>query len=77
MNNAENEKPVGLIGLSRELRLPSKWLKQQAVAGAIPCLRVGRRFLFSLPAVEKAIVFLAEKQEVEKQRQTVLGGGKR
>jgi hypothetical protein len=63
MNN-ERKKLIGLIGLSRELRLPTKWLKQQAVIGAIPCLRVGRRTFFSVSAVEQAIVSMAERQGV-------------
>jgi excisionase family DNA binding protein len=46
---------VGLFWLSKELKLPRDWLRQEAIAGRIPCLRVGRRLLFNAEAVEKAL----------------------
>ena len=54
---------VTLSGLAARLRLPRRWLRQQAIAGRIPCLRVGRRFLFSPAAVEEALARLALGKE--------------
>ncbi len=33
--------------IARRLRVPAKWLAQEADAGRIPCLRAGRRLLFN------------------------------
>jgi hypothetical protein len=41
--------------LAAHLRLPREWLRAEAVAGRLPCLRVGHVFLFSLSAVEKIL----------------------
>ena len=53
------EKPLGLNALAAAVRLPRDWLLVQASAGRIPCLRVGRRLLFNLSAVQAAIADLA------------------
>lgn len=47
--------PVRLLTLARELSLPASWLRQEAIAGRIPCLRVGRTLLFNMDAVRKAL----------------------
>lgn len=47
--------PVRLLTLARDLNLPSAWLRDEALAGRIPCLRVGRTLLFNLDAVRKAL----------------------
>jgi len=50
------ENPLTNIhGLTRALRLPRAWLLQEADAGRIPCLRVGRRRLFNVDAVRAAL----------------------
>jgi hypothetical protein len=41
--------------LSSELNLPAAWLKAEARAGRIPCLRVGRRLMFDMAAVLRAL----------------------
>jgi hypothetical protein len=46
---------LGLSGLAQELRLPRDWLRGEAIAGRLPCLRIGRRFLFDLEAVRCAL----------------------
>jgi len=46
---------VNLNRLAVELRLPRNWLKQEAQAGRLPCLRVGRRLLFNRVAVEHVL----------------------
>src|SRR5262249_59906699 len=46
---------TGLTGLSARLRLPRLWLRAEALAGRIPCLKIGRKLLFNPDAVEKAL----------------------
>jgi hypothetical protein len=58
----KNENLLNLYGLSRELNLPVKWLKAEAVKGQIPCLKIGRRFRFNLEAVKVAILKMAAGQ---------------
>jgi len=38
------------------LGLPAAWLRAEAVAGRVPCLRAGRRLLVNPPAVERALL---------------------
>ena len=45
-----------LPALARKLGLPPTWLKTEATAGRIPCLKIGRRFLFNPAAVERALL---------------------
>jgi hypothetical protein len=45
------------------LGVPEAWLKTEAKAGRIPCLRAGRRLLFSLSAVEAALLERAHTGE--------------
>jgi hypothetical protein len=49
-------------GLAARLRLPAEWLKGEALAGRIPCLRVGRRLLFNADAVEQVLAERAGKE---------------
>jgi hypothetical protein len=56
--------PLGLHGLARRVGLPAGWLREQALAGRLPCLRVGRRLLFDLAAVQRALAALAAGEEV-------------
>jgi hypothetical protein len=51
----------GLNKLAYHLRLPRDWLLGEAVAGRIPCLRVGRKLLFNPLAVERALANRAAK----------------
>jgi hypothetical protein len=46
---------LNLSRLSQALRLPREWLKAEALAGRLPCLRVGRRLRFDAEAVEQAL----------------------
>jgi len=40
--------------------VPAKWLKERAIAGDIPCLRIGkRRLLFNIAAVKAALACMA------------------
>ncbi len=64
---------INLPGLSRKLGLPVSWLKQEAKAGRLPCLKVGRRFLFNLSAVETALSERAAASEEESQSRKSAG----
>lgn len=46
--------------LAERTGLPAAWLKREADAGRLPCIRAGRQRMFDLAAVLKA---LAERQE--------------
>jgi hypothetical protein len=57
---------VSLNRLAAELHLPRNWLKQEAQAGRLPCLRVGRRLLFNVAAVEQVLADRAANPEDKK-----------
>jgi len=48
-----------LIGCAHKFGVPVRWLKDQAKAGKIPCILIGRRMLFNIVAVKKALLKLA------------------
>lgn len=41
--------------------VPVEWLKQEALAARVPCLKVGRRLWFSVPALKRSLVKRAEE----------------
>ena len=45
------EPPLPIGPAARHLRLPVSWLKAEADAGRLPCVRAGRRLLFNVAAV--------------------------
>lgn len=49
----------------RRFRLSVSWLKAEAEAGRIPCLRAGRRLLFDADAVEAALLRRAAQGDKE------------
>lgn len=52
-------KYISLTELARATRLPIAWLRREADASRLPCIRAGRIRKFNLPAVLRA---LAERQ---------------
>lgn len=45
-----------LLGqMARRLGVEAEWLRQEAEAGRVPCLRAGKRFLFNSFAVQDAL----------------------
>lgn len=52
-------KYIRLQDVARATRLPAAWLRREADAGRLPCIRAGRRRMFDLAAVLKA---LAQRQ---------------
>lgn len=70
-------KVLNLYECANQLQLPAKWLKHNALAGKIPCLKIGKRDIrFNPEAVQKAIEQLAANGRVES-KQTILGGQRR
>ena len=58
------DEPETLNQLARRVNLPAAWLKREAETGNLPCLRVGRHFLFSSRAVNRALLERAEQREI-------------
>jgi excisionase family DNA binding protein len=55
--------PITLNHLASELKLPKEWLREEAIAGRLPCLRIGRKLLFNLSAVNQALADRAAKSQ--------------
>lgn len=51
--------------LARQLGLPVSWLRDQAREGHLPCLRVGRRLMFDVRAVQAVLEARAQEQPVK------------
>jgi len=54
---------LSLDVLSKRLRLPRRFLREEASAGRIPCLKVGGRLRFEEAAVAEALRRQAERRE--------------
>ena len=48
-----------------QLGVPVNWLRQEADAGRVPCLRVGRRRLFSVPDLQRILLELTARTITE------------
>jgi hypothetical protein len=59
MNDYPTLVPLGPA--ARILRVPQKWLREQALAGDIPHLRAGRAILIHVPTVAKLLVDRAKQ----------------
>ena len=59
---------LNLIGLANRLRLPANWLKQEADAGRLPCLKVGRKRRFNLTAVQAVLAKRAAEEWVAREK---------
>jgi hypothetical protein len=53
-----------LARMARRLGVTQTWLRSEADAGRVPCLRDGHRYLFAVAAVETV---LAERAAAERQ----------
>jgi len=56
---------VNLHALAQYTRLPREWLHREALAGRLPCLRIGHKLLFNPDAVEKALAVRAATERLE------------
>lgn len=57
-----------LLSLPRAARacgVSSQWLKAEAEAGRVPCLKAGKRYLFNVVAVQEALAVIAAKSRLE------------
>lgn len=59
------QKYISLIALADRFGLPLAWVKAEALVGRLPCLRVGRRLMFNIEAVEQALRERAKDQQVK------------
>lgn len=51
---------IPLGPMARMLRVTAKWLRSEAEAGRIPCLRAGKALLFNADTVESLLLARAE-----------------
>jgi hypothetical protein len=49
--------------LIRTTNLPAAWVKREADAGRLPCIRIGRRRMFDLDAVRRALAERSARPE--------------
>ena len=54
---------LSLVRMARRLGVTQDWLREQADAGKVPCLRAGKRYLFNAVAVQEALAVQAAKQK--------------
>ncbi len=60
MNTPSTLVPLG--PLARRLRVPAKWLREEALAGRVPHLKAGKVFLFDPDAVERVLLERARQE---------------
>ena len=61
MINQSRLLPVG--PMARLLRVPVKWLRQEAEAGRVPCLKADNALLFDPDTVERVLLDRAQRTE--------------
>jgi len=47
---------LSVVELSRKLKYPQQWLRDQADRGLIPSIKIGRRLLFNPEAVQRILL---------------------
>jgi len=47
--------------MARRLSVTAKWLRAEADAGRVPCLRAGKQYLFTPTAVQETLAAKAAK----------------
>jgi len=52
---------LSLSRMARRLGVTQQWLRDQADAGKIPCLKAGNRYLFNPVAVQEALAAKAAR----------------
>ena len=52
---------LSLSRMARRLGVTQQWLRDQAGAGKIPCLKAGNRYLFNPVAVQEALATKAAR----------------
>ena len=54
-----------LNAMAHRLRVTTKWLREEAEAGRVPCLRAGDRLLFHPPTVLLVLVARAAEHDAQ------------
>jgi hypothetical protein len=54
-------KPIPDSAMARRLRVSVVWLRAEAAAGRLPCVRAGDRFLFDPDLVERLLLARARQ----------------
>jgi len=62
LERLRSEVPLVLSAMARRARVPVAWLKAEAEAGRVPCLRAGRVLLFNPTVVLKMLLERAASQ---------------
>ena len=52
---------LSLSRLARRLGIPQQWLREQADAGKLPCLKIGNRYLFNSVTVQEVLASKAAR----------------
>jgi len=52
---------LSISRMSRRAGVTQQWLREQADAGVIPCLKTGRRYLFAPTAIMEVLAELASR----------------
>jgi hypothetical protein len=63
MDATQREPFVSLLAAANSLGVPAAWLKAEAQAARVPHLKVGRRILFNVARVERALLDRCEVAE--------------
>ncbi len=53
-----------LTRAARRLGVPARWLRAEADADRVPCLRAGKRYLFELTALTEALAKRARERVI-------------
>jgi hypothetical protein len=61
------EQLLNLASMARVLGVPKQWLRDEADAERVPCLRAGDRYLFAPSAVERVLAERAAQSGEVKQ----------
>lgn len=54
---------LSLTRMARRVGVTQQWLRDQADAGKLPCLKAGNRYLFSPTAVQDALAVKAARTQ--------------
>lgn len=65
LSMADTPQFVTSTDLSLRLGLSESWLKTEARAGRLPHLKTGRRFMFHVQTVERALLERSEQRETQ------------
>lgn len=56
---------LSLHRAARRIGVTSRWLRMEADAGRVPCLRADGRYLFDVEAVKRSLLVRAESGELD------------